>query len=249
MPAARSRILILGGTSEARALAERLTAAERYDVVTSLAGVTRTPPKPAGELRIGRFGGVESLQAFLQAEGIALVVDATHPFAAQISAHAAQACAAAGVPCLRLERPAWTPQPGDDWRQVGSVTEAASAIPAGATALVTIGRQEIGEFTARGDIRVVARMIEPPEGDVGPQAEILLARPPFAFAEEKALMESRHIDVLVTKNSGGEATATKLTAARDLRLPVIMIARPAKPAVPSASSVEAMIELIAAPLA
>lgn len=249
MPADRPRILILGGTAEARVLAERLTADGRYEVITSLAGVTRAPAQPAGDLRIGRFGGAEGLQAFLKAEHIALVVDATHPFAAQISVHAAHACAAADIPCLRLERPAWVQQSGDDWRPVASAKDAAAAVPAGAIALVTIGRKEIGAFTTRDDIRIVARMIEPPEAELGPHAELLLARPPFALDDEKGLMQDRHIDVLVTKNSGGAATAAKLTAARALGLPVIMIARPVKPPVPCAASVEAMIELIVATLA
>ena len=242
-------MLILGGTAEARALANRLTAAGRYKVITSLAGLTRTPIKPEGTLRTGGFGGVAGLRDFLTSESIALIADATHPFAARISAHAATASADANIPCIRLDRPAWVAEPGDDWRSVTGVAEAAAAIPSGSTALVTIGSQDIAAFLARDDIRLIARMIEPPDRPVGKHAEILLARPPFTLPEELALMRGRQIDVLVTKNSGGAATEAKLIAARELGLPVIMIARPAKPPVPSATSVDGMIALIADALA
>ena len=245
VPETRPRLLILGGTAEARALANRLTSADGYEVITSLAGVTRAPIKPEGTVRTGGFGGVAGLRDFLASESIALVADATHPFAARISAHAATACSQANIPCLRLDRPAWVPEPGDDWRFVAGVSEATAAIPSGSTALVTIGRQDIGAFVTRGDIRLIARMIEPPDGPLGPQVEIMLARPPFTLDEERALLRDRQVDVLVTKNSGGAATEAKLTAARELGLPVIMIARPAMPAVPSATSLDAMIELIA----
>ena len=245
VPETRPRLLILGGTAEARALANRLTSAGRYEVITSLAGVTQAPIRPEGTVRSGGFGGVAGLRDFLTSENIAVVADATHPFAARISAHADTACAEAVIPCVRLDRPAWVPEPGDKWRSVTGVAEAAAAISSDSTALVTIGRQDIAAFLARNDIRLIARMIEPPDGPVGAHAEILLARPPFTIPEERALMRDRQVDVLVTKNSGGAATEAKLTAARELGLPVIMIARPEKPDVPSATSLDAMIELIA----
>lgn len=245
MPRTRPRLLILGGTAEARALAERLAANGRVEVITSLAGVTRAPIMPEGTVRSGGFGGAAGLREFLTKESIALIADLTHPFAARISAHAATACADASIPCVRLDRPAWVPEAGDDWRFVAGIEEAAAAIPSGATALVTIGRQDIEAFLTRDDIRLIARMIEPPDWPAGPQVEIVLARPPFTLADERALMHGRQVDVLVTKNSGGAATEAKLTAARELRLPVIMIARPAKPAVPSAACLDAMIDLIA----
>lgn len=248
MPETRPRLLILGGTAEARALAERLTASGRYEVITSLAGVTRAPEKLAGTVRTGGFGGAAGLRDFITSERIALIADATHPFAARISSHAAEACADANIPCLRLDRPAWVREPGDNWQSVAGVAEAAAAIPSGATAFVTIGSQDIAAFLARDDIRLIARMIEPPDGPVGPQAEIVLARPPFTLADELALMRGRQVDVLVAKNSGGTAAQAKLTAARELGLPVIMIARPAKPAVLSADCLEAMMELIAGAL-
>jgi len=242
------RILILGGTREARLLASRLANDARYSVVTSLAGRTTRPNDIAGELRSGGFGGVEGLRNFIAAEHIALMVDATHPYAAQISANAAQASAKQDVSCLRLERPPWEPGSTDRWTHVGDTESAARAILADARALVTVGRQEIAAFFTRADIHVVARMIEPPAIETPDHAEIVLARPPFSFEQECALMKDKRIDVLVTKNSGGEAGYAKLQAARELGLPVIMIARPGKPDVASVSSVEQMLKLIEAEL-
>jgi precorrin-6A/cobalt-precorrin-6A reductase len=240
------RILILGGTVEARLLAMRLEGDARVSPLTSLAGVTRSPSRIAGEVRTGGFGGMEGLCDFIQAEHIALIVDATHPFAAQISAHAVQAGAQAGVPVLRLERPSWESQVGDDWVQVADINEAVRSIPEGAHVLVTVGRQEVAPFFARDDVRIVARMIEPLEESVPGHAELLLARPPFTREQEKALMENKRITVLVAKNSGGDATFSKIDAARDLGLPVIMIARPEKSSLTTASSVDEMMKLIEA---
>jgi precorrin-6A/cobalt-precorrin-6A reductase len=238
------RILILGGTAEARLLAARLEDDARFIPLTSLAGVTAKPSKIAGEVRTGGFGGVDGLREFVSAEHIALMVDATHPFAAQISAHAVQAGTLANVPVLRLERPPWERQDGDDWVQVADINEAARSIPEGAHVLVTVGRQEVAPFFAKRDIHVIARMIEPPEVSVPGHAELLLARPPFTREQEKALMEDKRITVLVTKNSGGDATFAKIEAARDLGLPVIMIARPEKSSLTTASGVDEMMELI-----
>ena len=238
------RILILGGTAEARLLAARLEDDARFIPLTSLAGVTAKPSKIAGEVRTGGFGGVDGLREFVSTEHIALMVDATHPFAAQISAHAAQAGAKASIPVLRLERPPWERQAGDDWVQVAGIVEAARAVPEGARVLVTVGRQEVAPFFAREDTHVIARMIEPTVVEVPGHAHLLLARPPFTLAQEKALMEEKRITVLVTKNSGGDATFAKIEAARDLGLPVIMIARPEKSPLTTASGVDEMMELI-----
>lgn len=245
MPGERKRVLILGGTAEARRLAEHLTADGRYDVITSLAGRTTAPETPPGTVRTGGFGGSKGLKNFLQAERINLVADATHPFAATISANAVAACADTQVPCIRLERPPWRAEPGDQWISATGISEAATTIPSGATALVTVGRQEIAPFFMRTDVHVVARMIEPPSVDIPPHAELILARPPFTLAQERALMEEKRIDVLVTKNSGGDATAAKLAAARALTRPVIMIARPPPPDVPSAATADAVAAWIA----
>ena len=244
MPADPNRILILGGTAEARELARRLDDDVRFYPLTSLKGVTRAPSKIAGDIRTGGFGGVDGLADFLRKECIILIVDATHPFAAQISGHAVQASRRSGVPCLRLERPPWDARSGDDWVQVKDIAAAVSALPSNAKAFVTVGRQEVAAFFMRKDILIVARMIEEPDAAVPDNAKILLARPPFSFAQEKALMRDHRITMLVAKNSGGDATYAKIEAARALKLPVIMIERPSKTSLTRAMSVDEMIELI-----
>ncbi len=244
MPNNPVRILILGGTAEARLLAARLEGDGRYSPLTSLAGVTAKPARIAGEVRIGGFGGVEGLRDFIRREIIALMVDATHPFASQISAHAAQAGAQARVRVLRIERPPWEQQAGDDWVKVADIEQAAQAIPEGARVLVTIGRQAVAPFFAREDIHVIARMIDPPQVHVPGHAQILLAHPPFTREQERVLLEEKHITVLVTKNSGGDATFAKIEAARELGLPVIMVARPEQPTLTTAPGVEDMLKLI-----
>lgn len=240
MPA--SRVLILGGTGEARALAARLAAAGHH-VVTSLAGVTSAPRLPAGNVRTGGFGGIDGLADWLKAEGIDWLIDATHPFAAQISAHAHAAAGLAGVRLVRLERPAWRPQDGDKWMSVADTEAAVKAVPAQARALVTIGGKEVAAFAARGDIGVVARMIEAPAARLPDNWRLVLARPPFTLEDELALMRKELVTVVVAKNAGGPGTA-KLEAARELRLPVVMIERPPKPATATAATIEDVQTLI-----
>ncbi len=226
------RILILGGTHEARDLAGVLLAAG-FEVISSLAGVTEHPVLPEGTVRRGGFGGVEGLSDYLVAERIAAIADATHPFAAQMSGHAVQAARTAGIPCLRLERPPWVSGAGDRWICVSSVAEAVASVPARTRPMVTAGRKEIGLFLARADVAGLARMIELPDFGVPGNWTVLLQRGPFTLAGETALMTQYAISHLVTKNAGGDDTSAKLAAARGLGLPVIMIARPAKPPVPS----------------
>ena len=237
-----NRVLILGGTGEARALAARLAAAG-HRVVTSLAGVTSAPRLPAGEVRTGGFGGIDGLADWLKAEGIDWLIDATHPFAAQISAHADAAAGRAGVRLVRLERPAWRPQAGDNWISVADSEAAARALPAQATALVTIGGKEVAAFAGRGDVRVVARMIEAPAARLPDNWRLVLARPPFRLDDEVALMRAEGVSVVVSKNAGGPGTA-KLAAARALGLPVVMIERPKKPIVTTAATVDDIQALI-----
>ena len=225
------RVLILGGTREAREVAAALMAAG-IPAVTSLAGVTETPVLPEGEVRRGGFGGVTGLTSYLRAERIALTVDATHPFAARISVNAVDACRDAGVPLLRLERPPWTPQEGDRWTQVKTVEEAAARLRPAARVLLTIGRKEIAPFMARSGIGGIARMIEPPPLALPPGWSLILERPPFSIGAEKHLLAQNAIGWLVTKNAGGGDTDAKLVAARELDLPVIMIEQPAKPFAP-----------------
>ena len=224
-----SRILILGGTGEARRLAGAL--AGRHAVITSLAGRTAAPAALPGAVRTGGFGGADGLAAYLRAEAIDCLVDATHPYAARMGRNAAAAAAAAGVPLIRLERPAWVPRPGDDWHYFDSVSDLAARLPGlGTHALVTLGGADLAPFRGVRGIRLTVRAIAPPEALAeGPRVAILLARGPFDFAEEHALLFARGIDVVVSRNAGGEATRAKIDAARELGLKVAMLARPTRP--------------------
>jgi len=232
-------VLVLGGTAEARALAARLDGRPGLRVVSSLAGRVSRPVLPAGEVRVGGFGGAAGLAAWTRAEGVRAVVDATHPFAQTISANAAQACARAGVPLLRLARPAWTARPGDDWRVAGSLEEAAALLPAlGSRVFLTTGRQGLSVFASLDELWFLIRCVDPPSGPMPARGEVLLARGPYARDDERALMRRFGVEVLVTKNSGGALTEGKLDAARDLGLPVVMVSRPVPaPGVPSVADV------------
>ncbi|HET6740634.1 MAG TPA: cobalt-precorrin-6A reductase [Kribbella sp.] len=232
------RILLLGGTGEARELAQRLVA-EDVQVISSLAGRTTTAQQPDGEVRVGGFGGAEGLTSWLRTNPVDAVVDATHPFAHRITTNAAAAAPPLGIPLLVLRRPGWSPEPGDDWHWSDTASEAADLLPGlGSRAFLTIGRQGLDAFATTG-VWTLARCIEPPV-PVPTWCTLLLARGPFTPADELALMRHHRIDVLVTKDSGGPATAAKLTAARELSMPVIVIRRPALPAgVQTVESVDA----------
>jgi precorrin-6A/cobalt-precorrin-6A reductase len=236
---AQVRILILGGTGEAVALAEACATRTGVEVISSLAGRTRAPSLPPGEVRSGGFGGAEGLAGFLAERGIDRLIDATHPFAVQIGAHAKAACAATGVPRLRLLRPPWRREPDDRWIEVADLAEAARRLPAlGRRAFLTVGQRELDAFAGL-DLWFLVRTIEP----AGPlplrRAHWLEARGPFAVEDEIMLLRAHGIDVLVTKASGGEATYAKLIAARRLGLPVLMVRRPSPPPGPVVTSVEA----------
>ena len=224
-------VLILGGTRDAVDLASLLDEAG-FAVTTSLAGVTRSPVIPKGSVRSGGFGGSAGMAAYLKDTGFAALVDATHPFAAQISASGHEAAKLAGIPYVRLERPCWLPQAGDKWISVADVRSAIDALPANAKVFLTIGRKAVTQFMARPDLTGLARMIELPPSPLEQGWTVMLARPPFAVEDEKALMELESVTHLVTKNAGGELTSSKLVAARELGLPVIMIERPTKPDAP-----------------
>ncbi|MFF2141913.1 cobalt-precorrin-6A reductase [Kitasatospora sp. NPDC058190] len=232
-------VLILGGTTEGRALAAALVPSTRR-VTSSLAGRVAQPRLPAGEVRIGGFGGPDGLAAWLRAEGVDAVVDATHPFAAGISGNAALAAAATGVPLLVLRRPGFTPVDGDRWHPVSSLAAAAELLPGlGRRVFLTSGRQGIGAFAHLDGIHFLARSVDPPEPPLPSSLEVLLDRGPFTLDGERALLREHRIDVLVTKDSGGAATAPKLTAARELGLPVVVVERPPAPkGVPVAEDVE-----------
>lgn len=242
-------LLLLGGTTEAYALAGALADRAGLEVTTSLAGRTTNPRRPPGGLRIGGFGGADGLQAWLQAAAVAAVVDATHPFAARMRWHAASACAALGIPRLRLERPPWVSGRGDRWRTMASLGDAATAVAASGAArvMLTTGRSDLASLEAAADGRRwwLLRSIECPDPQPLAPAEVLLDRGPFSVEGETKLMRSRRVDLLVTKNSGGSATAAKLVAARLLEIPVFMVARPPSPPGPEAATVEAALAWLA----
>ena len=190
------RILILGGTREARELAN-VWVEQGFDVTTSFAGVTDNPALPKGKIRQGGFGGVAGLSAYLTSGKFDHVVDATHPFAIQISAHAAQACVATGTPLLRMERPAWIAEQGDHWTSARDFIDARDRLPKGAKVMLTLGRKEVSTFFARGDLGGVARMIEPPDGVVPRSFKLILERPPFSLEQEMTLMRAHAVQFLL----------------------------------------------------
>jgi precorrin-6A/cobalt-precorrin-6A reductase len=221
-------VLILGGTRDARELAALLIDGG-FEVTSSLAGFTAEPELPRGKVRSGGFGGAAGLQRFLVTEGIDILIDATHPFAAQMSRHGVEAAAMAGIPLLRLERPPWRPDAGDNWLAAYNMDEACQLLPAGARVLLTTGRKHIEPFVRRVDLSGVIRAIEPPATALRGNWMLRLARPPFSLADEKELMAREGITHIVAKNAGGSDMRAKLNAARELALPVIMVERPRKP--------------------
>lgn len=222
------KVLILGGTTEATALARRLAGHPRIDAAVSLAGRTKTPVLPPLPTRVGGFGGIDGLAAYLEAGGIRAVIDATHPFADRISANAAAACGRCRVPLRLLTRAPWTAGPDDRWIGVPDMAAAAEALRAlGEGVFLTIGRQEVAAFEAAPDKRYLIRAVDPPEPMPAlPRATLILDRGPFTVEGEVALMREHRIDAVVSKNSGGGATDAKLEAARRLGLPVVMVRRP-----------------------
>ena len=221
------RVLLLGGTAEARALAELLH--PKVDIISSLAGRVPNPALPVGPVRIGGFGGVEGLRTWLTESGVTAVVDATHPFAATITAHAASACAELDMPYVVLNRPPWDPAGAT---VVATDTEAAAIIAAKGYSRVflTTGRSGVAAF-ADSDAWFLIRVVTAPDVAVlPPNHELVLSRGPYRYDEEHELFRSRGIEVLVTKNSGGALTRAKLDAARALGVDVIVIERPSLPA-------------------
>ncbi|MFF7976920.1 cobalt-precorrin-6A reductase [Streptomyces sp. NPDC007905] len=235
-------VLILGGTTEARRLAAELVIRPGVRVTTSLAGRVSRPVALAGEVRIGGFGGAAGLAEWLRAHHVDALVDATHPFAGSITANAARAASVTGVPAVFLRRPGWRPGPGDRWHDADSLAGAAEALPRlGRRVFLTTGRLGLAAFAHLTDLHFVTRSVEPPEPPLPPHTEVVLARGPFTVAGETELLLAHRIEVLVTKDSGGEATAAKLTAARELGRPVVVVRRPELPdgvtAVPDVAAV------------
>ncbi|WP_248917602.1 cobalt-precorrin-6A reductase [Pseudomonas entomophila] len=218
------RILLLGGVAEALAIARRLGPQHVY----SLAGIGRIPQDLACQVRVGGYGGAEGLADYLRAEGIDLLIDATHPYAAQISANAAQAAARVGIPCWALRRPAWQAQPGDDWREVADWAELIEALAPFQRPLFTLGREPLRHLDEIPPHQFwTLRALEACPGNE--RCEVIGARGPFQIEDEHTLFERRQIDVLVSKNSGSMATEPKLEVARERGLPVLVLARPTLP--------------------
>nr|WP_315847958.1 cobalt-precorrin-6A reductase [uncultured Rhodoferax sp.] len=238
---------MLGGTTEASRLAQALADAQ-VDAIFSYAGRTESPlPQPL-PVRVGGFGGVDGLCTWLREQRISHVVDATHPFAAQMSRNAVDACAATGIPLLALERPAWQAQVGDHWQHVPDIASAAQVLPkAPSRIFLAIGRQHVEPFLARSPHWFLLRLVDaslalPPE-----RGRIVLARGPFTVAADTALLQQHRITHIVAKNSGGSGAESKLHAARALGLPVILIDRPAIPPRPTVARVEQVLQWIAGP--
>ncbi|QAX30414.1 cobalt-precorrin-6A reductase [Leisingera sp. NJS204] len=233
-----TRILLLGGTTEASALAKTL-AEGGADAVFSYAGRTAKPVSQPLPTRVGGFGGVEGLSAYLKAESITHVVDATHPFAAQMSTNAVHACTAAGTPLCAFERPAWQAGKDDRWIHTDCIEGAVNALPtAAARVFLAIGKQNLTQFAAKPQHHYLLRLVDAPEAPLPlPHATVEIARGPFDAAGDTGLMQRHGITHVIAKNAGGAGAAAKLTAARDLGLPVIMIGRPQVPVRPIKGSV------------
>ncbi|MDK1475431.1 cobalt-precorrin-6A reductase [Streptomyces sp. 549] len=231
-------MLVLGGTAEARRLAAELVGWARpgLRVTSSLAGRVASPRLPPGEVRVGGFGGTAGLTRWLREHRVDALIDATHPFAGTIGFHAAEAAAHAHVPLLALRRPGWVPGPGDDWHSVASLAEAAEELPAlGERVFLTTGRMGLAAFAHLDGLWFLARSVDPPEPPHPARMEVVLDRGPFTLDGERDLLRRHRIDVVVTKDSGGPATAAKLTAAREAGIPVVVVRRPPTPeGVPSA---------------
>lgn len=243
-----AHVLILAGTGEGRQLASRLAAWPGLRVTSALAG--RTPQHAArpGDVRVGGFGGAAGLAAWLRLHRVAAVVDATHPFAQTISAHAAVACAESGTPLITLLRPPYAAGPGDDWHQVSSMRAAAELLPSlGQRVFLTTGQQGLAAFAALDQMWFLIRCITAPAGPLPAARQLILDPGPYAADTERALMERHRIGALVTRDSGGALTAGKLLAARDAGIPVVMVGRPS-PAGPTCQSAAAAEDWLATQL-
>lgn len=240
------RLLILGGSSEASALARHLAGDDSCRPTLSLAGRTRNPVLPPIAHRIGGFGGVAGLEDYLRREKIELLIDATHPFAERMSANAEAACRNTGVPLVLFTRAPWTAQEGDHWREVGSANEAAEAIGSEPRRVfLTVGRLQLAAFAAAPQHDYLIRSIDPPDTAL-PRQTLILARGPFTLEDEVSLMRREAIDLLITKNSGGDASRAKLDAARQLGLDVILMRPPPRADAPAFHDLGALADFLKA---
>jgi precorrin-6A/cobalt-precorrin-6A reductase len=241
-------VLVLGGTHEARRLAIALHQDPAFAVTSSLAGRVAVPRLPCGDVRIGGFGGADGLAAWLRGHGTDAVVDATHPFAARMTANAVAATAEVGVPLVVLRRPGWTEGPGDRWHRVPDAPAAAALVPRlGNRVFLAIGSGDLAAF-ARLDAWCLLRAVDPPPPPLPARHHLVLARGPFTADAERALLREHRVEALVARDSGGELTAAKLVAARELGLPVVLIARPPAPDAAAVASVEEAVAWLSANL-
>jgi precorrin-6A/cobalt-precorrin-6A reductase len=235
-----AKVLILGGTTEARRLAERLAQRSGLEVILSLAGRTASPVAHAVPIRVGGFGGAEGLADHLAAERVDALIDATHPYAHIISQNAAAAARKTGVPFVALRRPPWSAVAGDRWLEVSDARAAVDAIGhEGRNVFITIGRNELAPFARAPQHRYLIRSVDPVDPPLPiPHVIYITARGPFSEADDRALMTQHKIEVVISKNSGGSAAYGKIAAARGLGIEVIMLRRPLAPDAPSVNSVE-----------
>lgn len=237
----RLNVLLLGGTTEANALADRFATARQFNAVLSLAGRTAAPRASPVPVRIGGFGGVEGLVDYLRDSKTDIVIDATHPFAAQMSRHAVAACAEAGVPLIAVERPPWQARQGDTWHNVASIADGVAALGmAPRRVFCAIGRLFLDALLVAPHHHYIVRLIDAPVDPIAlPHLTTVTARGPFTLDADLALLRDHAIDVVFTKNSGGGATYSKIAAARELGLPIVMVERPALPRRATVATAEA----------
>jgi len=249
MTGRKPTLLIIGGTGEALLLARAAEAelGDRLRVISSLAGRTRCPAKVGGEVRVGGFGGIEGLAGYLRDTGVDFLIDASHPFSAQISQHACLAAAATATPRCVLARPPWHIQAGDRWHEAADMAAAAALVPGlGRRVFLSVGARSLEHFSGLRDSWFLVRLIDAPDDPLPlPQAKLITGRGPFDAASELRLFEQHRIDLLVTRASGGAATEGKIDAARALGLPVILVRRPAPPPGETVETIAAALDWLA----
>jgi precorrin-6A/cobalt-precorrin-6A reductase len=236
------RVLILGGTADANQLVAAIAGDPRLDPILSYAGRTENPKRPPIAWRVGGFGGIDGLIDYLRTEKIARVIDATHPFAAQMSAHAIAACAAAAVPLLALERAPWQRTSGDRWIEVDDFAAAAEALGVEPRRVfLGIGRTQLAPFANHPQHFYLVRLVDPPRAPLALNAEVIIARGPYHLAGDRAVLTDHRIDTMVTRDAGGDSASAKIDAARELGLPVVMVRRPF---IPPREKVESVAEVL-----
>jgi len=232
------KVLLLAGTNEARRLAQALAEA-RIDTLASLSGATRVAQKLPVPTRVGGFGGAAGFLDVIKCETITHVIDATHPFAHQITDRTHCICTDNNIPYLHILRPEWHPEQGDNWTMISNEEDAAHHIPSGSTVFLATGRQTLPRYSGLKECRVICRQIDPPDEPFPfPGGEFLVSRPPFTVEDEEKLFRALNVDYLVVKNAGGVSSRTKLDAARELNIPVLMLRRPKMPDAERAESPE-----------